>query len=119
MFNFEHHLKRMEQQENSKGSGIVKCQQESGDDAKYREKLMEKLGMSTDAKRIHRISKNPWGDLSYSQLIEYAIETSVNKRLKLNEIYNWFIKYIPYFKEKYFKNITGWKVINKLNIVRN
>lgn len=95
------HLKRVEQENKS---------QQEKDEAKYRERLMEKLGMSSDAKRIHRISKNPWGDLSYSQLIEYAIETSVNKRLKLNEIYNWFIKYIPYFKEKYFNNITGWKV---------
>ncbi len=95
-------------------------------DAVYRRLLMNDLGLIVDdglnnneslmAKRNNdlmsssRQLKNPWGDLSYSQLIEYAIESTPNKKLKLKEIYNWFIKYIPYFKEKAKQNITGWKV---------
>lgn len=60
--------------------------------------------------KTSRVVKNPWGDCSYSQLIEMAIETSPSKRLTLNEIYNWFTANIPYFHEKAANNINGWKV---------
>jgi hypothetical protein len=55
--------------------------------------------------------KNQWGNLSYSQLIERAIESSPWKCLSLKEIYAWFAKYVPYFKDKmHYKSTTGWKV---------
>jgi hypothetical protein len=55
--------------------------------------------------------KNQWGNLSYSQLIERAIESSTWKCLSLKEIYAWFAKYVPYFRDKmHYKSTTGWKV---------
>ena len=62
--------------------------------------------------KTSRVVKNPWGDYSYSQLIDMAIETSPSKRLTLNEIYNWFTANIPYFHEKAANNVNGWKVSN-------
>jgi hypothetical protein len=68
--------------------------------------LFDELGLCSN-KQL----KNPWGNLSYSQLIERAIESSTWKCLSLKEIYSWFTKYVPYFKDKmHFKSTTGWKV---------
>lgn len=54
---------------------------------------------------------NPWGDDSYSDLIARAISSSDTERLKLNEIYQWFIDNIPYFGEKSSQeDAQGWKV---------
>ena len=68
-----------------------------------------------------RTVKNLWGDYSYAQLIEMAIETSACKRLTLNEIYNWFTSNIPYFHEKAANNQNGWKVtqLYQLNLVHS
>jgi len=55
--------------------------------------------------------KNAWGNLSYADLITQAIESAIDKRLTLAQIYDWFIKNIAYFKDKGESNSSaGWKV---------
>lgn len=44
--------------------------------------------------------KNPWGYGSYADLITKAILESPEKKLTLCEIYEWFIKNIPYFQAR-------------------
>jgi hypothetical protein len=69
-------------------------------------KMIKELGIDS-GKQL----KNPWGNLSYSQLIEKAIECSPWKSLSLKEIYSWFTKYVPFFKDKSnYKSTMGWKV---------
>ena len=69
-------------------------------------KMIDELGIES-GKQL----KNPWGNLSYSQLIEKAIECSPWKSLSLKEIYSWFTKYVPFFKDKSnYKSTMGWKV---------
>jgi hypothetical protein len=76
-------------------------------DDKLEKSIIKELGIQTNKQ-----TKNPWGNLSYSQLIEFAIESSSWKRLTLKEIYAWFTKYVPYFKDKVnYKSTMGWKVI--------
>lgn len=54
--------------------------------------------------------KNSWGNLSYAELITRAIESSAEQRLTLSQIYDWIIKYVPYFKEKFDRTSSaGWK----------
>ena len=72
----------------------------------FAEKMIKELGIDS-GKHL----KNPWGNLSYSQLIEKSIECSPWKSLSLKEIYNWFTKYVPFFKDKSnYKSTMGWKV---------
>ena len=72
----------------------------------FAEKMIKELGID-NGKQL----KNPWGNLSYSQLIEKAIECSPWKSLSLKEIYSWFTKYVPFFKDKSnYKSTMGWKV---------
>ena len=55
--------------------------------------------------------KNAWGNLSYAELISKAITTSVEQRLTLSEIYDWMIKYVPFFRNKIDRaSSAGWKV---------
>ncbi len=55
--------------------------------------------------------KNAWGNLSYAELISKAITTSVEQRLTLSEIYDWMIKYVPFFRNKVDRvSSAGWKV---------
>jgi hypothetical protein len=57
--------------------------------------------------------KNAWGNLSYAELIGKAITTSAEQRLTLSEIYDWLIKYVPFFRNKVDRaSSAGWKVIN-------
>ena len=51
-------------------------------DSKLAKKLKTELGLDS-GKQL----KNPWGNLSYSQMIERAIESSPWKSLTLKEIY--------------------------------
>lgn len=57
------------------------------------------------------IRKNAWGNQSYADLITQAIESSVDKRLTLSQIYDWVVKNIDFFKNK-TDNVSsaGWKV---------
>ncbi|KAJ6663744.1 hypothetical protein lerEdw1_009823 [Lerista edwardsae] len=55
--------------------------------------------------------RNAWGNLSYADLITKAIESSPEKRLTLSQIYDWMVRYVPYFKDKGDSNSSaGWKV---------
>ncbi|XP_009909804.2 forkhead box protein O6 [Dryobates pubescens] len=54
--------------------------------------------------------RNAWGNLSYADLITKAIESSPEKRLTLSQIYDWMVRYVPYFKDKGDSNSSaGWK----------
>jgi hypothetical protein len=56
--------------------------------------------------------KNAWGNLSYAELISKAIVSSAEQRLTLSEIYDWMIKYVPFFRNKVDRiSSAGWKVI--------
>jgi len=62
--------------------------------------------------------KNAWGNLSYAELISKAITTSAEQRLTLSEIYDWMIKYVPFFRNKVDRaSSAGWKVIQKKNFL--
>ncbi|KHN81281.1 Forkhead box protein O [Toxocara canis] len=53
---------------------------------------------------------NPWGEESYSDLIAKALECAPEKRMKLNEIYQWFSANIAYFRERSSaEEAAGWK----------
>ncbi|UJR35132.1 hypothetical protein I4U23_027903 [Adineta vaga] len=54
--------------------------------------------------------KNAWGNLSYAELISKAITSSAEQRLTLSEIYDWMIKYVPFFRNKVDRiSSAGWK----------
>lgn len=54
---------------------------------------------------------NPWGEESYSDLIAKALECAPEKRMKLNEIYQWFASNIAYFRDRASaEEAAGWKV---------
>jgi hypothetical protein len=56
---------------------------------------------------------NPWGEESYSDLIARALCNTIDGRLKLNEIYQWFSDNIPYFAARSSQEeAQGWKVQN-------
>ncbi|KAF7242362.1 Forkhead box protein O6 [Varanus komodoensis] len=57
--------------------------------------------------------RNAWGNLSYADLITKAIESSPEKRLTLSQIYDWMVRYVPYFKDKGDSNSSaGWKEVD-------
>ena len=57
--------------------------------------------------------RNAWGSMSYADLIGKAIESTVDKRMTLAQIYDWMIQNVPYFHDKGSGNSsTGWKVRN-------
>lgn len=63
--------------------------------------------------------KNAWGNLSYAELISKAITTSAEQRLTLSEIYDWMIKYVPFFRNKVDRaSSAGWKVSFYFNSCR-
>ena len=54
--------------------------------------------------------RNPWGHQSYADLITQAISSSQDKRLTLNQIYDWLILNIPFFAERKDNSQSGgWK----------
>ena len=72
--------------------------------------------------------RNPWGNCSYSDLIEQvilgdfagtdqpsalqAISSAPDKRLTLNQIYDWLISNISYFSDRQDNTASsGWKVV--------
>ncbi|VDM98473.1 unnamed protein product [Thelazia callipaeda] len=53
---------------------------------------------------------NAWGEGSYSQLITQALNCAPNGRLKLSEIYTWFMCNIPYFGARSTPQLSSaWK----------
>lgn len=78
-------------------------------DKRLAKSIIQELGIG-----INKTYRNPWGNLSYAQLITRAIDSSPWKRLTLNEVYEWIIKFVPYFKDKIdAKTSWGWKVKKK------
>ena len=56
--------------------------------------------------------RNPWGNLSYADLITQAISSAPEQRLTLAQIYDWLVKNVPYFSSKGDSvSSLGWKVI--------
>jgi len=75
-------------------------------DKRLGKSIIQELGIG-----INKTYRNPWGNLSYAQLITRAIDSSPWKRLTLNEVYEWIVKFVPYFKDKIdAKTSWGWKV---------
>lgn len=80
-------------------------------DKRLAKSIIQELGIG-----INKTYRNPWGNLSYAQLITRAIDSSPWKRLTLNEVYEWIIKFVPYFKDKIdTKTSWGWKVNTSFN----
>ena len=62
--------------------------------------------------------RNAWGNQSYADLITRAIESTPEKRLTLSQIYDWMVRFVPYFKDKGDSNSSaGWKV-RSLDMIR-
>ena len=79
-------------------------------DKRLAKSVIQELGIG-----INKTYRNPWGNLSYAQLITRAIDSSPWKRLTLNEVYEWIIKFVPYFKDKIdAKTSWGWKVNDRM-----
>uniref|UniRef100_A0A8C7GWE0 Forkhead box O6 b n=1 Tax=Oncorhynchus kisutch TaxID=8019 RepID=A0A8C7GWE0_ONCKI len=54
--------------------------------------------------------RNAWGNQSYADLITRAIESAPEKRLTLSQVYDWMVRFVPYFKDKGDSNSSaGWK----------
>uniref|UniRef100_A0A8C9VKV3 Fork-head domain-containing protein n=1 Tax=Scleropages formosus TaxID=113540 RepID=A0A8C9VKV3_SCLFO len=54
--------------------------------------------------------RNAWGSQSYAELITRAIESTPEGRLTLSQIYDWMVRYVPYFRDKGDSNSSaGWK----------
>ncbi|XP_027892636.1 forkhead box protein O6-like [Xiphophorus couchianus] len=69
---------------------------------------LDVVGQLRKAKSSRR---NAWGNLSYADLITRAIESAPEKRLTLSQIYDWMVRFVPYFKDKGDSNSSaGWKV---------
>jgi hypothetical protein len=84
-------------------------------DKRLGKSIIQELGIG-----INKTYRNPWGNLSYAQLITRAIDSSPWKRLTLNEVYEWIIKFVPYFKDKLdAKTSWGWKVNEYLNNLKD
>jgi hypothetical protein len=76
----------------------------------YDEELAESIEFELGLKKQNGPRKNAWGNLSYAELITRAIESSVDQRLTLSQIYDWIVRYVPYFKEKFDRTSSaGWK----------
>ncbi|RWS25504.1 fork head domain-containing protein-like protein [Leptotrombidium deliense] len=53
---------------------------------------------------------NKWGNKSYADLITEAILSSPKQRLMLQQIYEWIVANVPYFRDKGDTNSSiGWK----------
>ena len=84
-------------------SGLTDVDPQLAQHVEYELGLTKKNGSGT--------RKNAWGNLSYAELISKAITTSAEQRLTLSEIYDWMIKYVPFFRNKVDRvSSAGWKV---------
>ncbi|TRZ02090.1 hypothetical protein DNTS_003248 [Danionella cerebrum] len=61
--------------------------------------------------------RNAWGNQSYADLITRAIESTPEKRLTLSQIYDWMVRFVPYFKDKGDSNSSaGWKSVEGIRV---
>lgn len=69
------------------------------------------LDVAGQLRKAKSSRRNAWGNLSYADLITRAIESTPEKRLTLSQIYDWMVRFVPYFKDKGDSNSSaGWKV---------
>lgn len=69
------------------------------------------LDVTGQLRKAKSSRRNAWGNLSYADLITRAIESAPEKRLTLSQIYDWMVRFVPYFKDKGDSNSSaGWKV---------
>ncbi|KAJ8340858.1 hypothetical protein SKAU_G00331490 [Synaphobranchus kaupii] len=68
------------------------------------------LDVAGQLRKAKSSRRNAWGNQSYADLITRAIESTPEKRLTLSQIYDWMVRYVPYFKDKGDSNSSaGWK----------
>lgn len=106
------------------GSGVAEAADDCGPEPRHRTSATSAtatlptmapappLGAEVGPLRKAKSSRrNAWGNLSYADLITKAIESAPDKRLTLSQIYDWMVRYVPYFKDKGDSNSSaGWKV---------
>ncbi|XP_013884224.1 forkhead box protein O6 [Austrofundulus limnaeus] len=69
------------------------------------------LDVASQLRKAKSSRRNAWGNLSYADLITRAIESAPDQRLTLSQIYDWMVRFVPYFKDKGDSNSSaGWKV---------
>jgi len=83
----------------------------SEEDAKEKEEDVDSLRSSVDSyKCVQSGRRNPWGNLSYADLITQAIQSAPDRRQTLSQIYDWMAANVPYFSERNENSSsTGWK----------
>uniref|UniRef100_A0A8D1R1V9 Forkhead box protein O1 n=1 Tax=Sus scrofa TaxID=9823 RepID=A0A8D1R1V9_PIG len=96
------------------GSGVAEGAEDCGPERRATAPPMAPappLGAEVGPLRKAKSSRrNAWGNLSYADLITKAIESAPDKRLTLSQIYDWMVRYVPYFKDKGDSNSSaGWK----------
>ncbi|GLD62606.1 forkhead box protein O6-like protein [Lates japonicus] len=70
------------------------------------------LDVAGQLRKAKSSRRNAWGNLSYADLITRAIESAPEKRLTLSQIYDWMVRFVPYFKDKGDSNSSaGWKLL--------
>ncbi|XP_064877117.1 forkhead box protein O6-like [Oncorhynchus nerka] len=70
------------------------------------------LDVAGQLRKAKSSRRNAWGNQSYADLITRAIESVPEKRLTLSQVYDWMVRFVPYFKDKGDSNSSaGWKVI--------
>ncbi|CAL8298308.1 unnamed protein product [Lota lota] len=68
------------------------------------------LDVAGQLRKAKSSRRNAWGNQSYADLITRAIESTPEKRLTLSQIYDWMVRFVPYFKDKGDSNSSaGWK----------
>uniref|UniRef100_A0A3B1INB5 Forkhead box O6 b n=1 Tax=Astyanax mexicanus TaxID=7994 RepID=A0A3B1INB5_ASTMX len=68
------------------------------------------LDVAGQLRKAKSSRRNAWGNQSYADLITRAIESTPDKRLTLSQIYDWMVRFVPYFKDKGDSNSSaGWK----------
>lgn len=73
--------------------------------------LMKKKRNRGKTEETPKRKTNPWGEESYSELIEKALNSALDKKLKLNQIYDWFVNNLEYFRKRSTNEEGyGWKV---------
>lgn len=97
------------------GAGVAEGSEDCGPERRATAPAMAPappLGAEVGPLRKAKSSRrNAWGNLSYADLITKAIESAPDKRLTLSQIYDWMVRYVPYFKDKGDSNSSaGWKV---------
>ena len=81
-------------------------------------KVKRKRIRKKDPNQIVQKKPNAWGEESYSDLILKALESSPTGRMKLNEIYQWFIDNVKYFGERCgSEEAAGWKVHTQISVL--